>query len=98
MAKFDVYRLETGELLLDCQADLLSSFNTRVVVPLLKEGEAPPPASRLNPIFDVNGKRCVMATQFIASVPVRELGTPIAKLADQDSAVSNALDMLFIGF
>ena len=52
MAKFDVYRQKLGGChVLDCQADLLSDLNTRLVVPLLPIGEAPKPAIRLNPIF-----------------------------------------------
>ena len=74
MAKFDVYRQKQGGwLVLDCQADLLNDLNTRLVVPLLPINQAPKPAVRLNPIFEVEGERLVMVTQFAASVPIREL-------------------------
>ncbi|WP_121119875.1 CcdB family protein [Croceibacterium ferulae] len=50
MAKFDVYRMRQGGILvIDCQADLLSGLNTRLVVPLLARSDAPQPAARLNP-------------------------------------------------
>ncbi|WP_327752834.1 CcdB family protein [Sphingobium sp. SJ10-10] len=99
MAKFDVYRQKQGGcLVLDCQADLLSDLNTRLVVPLLPIDQAPKPAIRLNPIFDVEGERLMMVTQFAASVPLRELGEIIHSLSPEQDAVSAALDMLFIGF
>ena len=98
MAKFDVYRQKQGGwLLLDCQADLLGDLNTRLVVPLLPIDEALKPAVRLNPVFEVQGERLVMMTQFAASIPIRELGEIVQSLRlEQDVCV--ALDMLIVGF
>ncbi|WP_176593479.1 CcdB family protein [Sphingobium sp. EM0848] len=99
MAKFDVYRQKLGGChVFDCQADLLNDLNTRLVVPLLPIGEAPKAAIRLNPIFDVEGERLVMVTQFAASVPVRELGEVVQSLSPKQDAISAALDMLIVGF
>ncbi|MGQ8367361.1 CcdB family protein [Glaciecola sp. 1036] len=36
--------------MLNVQTDLLSGFNSRVVVPLIRSFEAPKPAKYLNPI------------------------------------------------
>ena len=85
-------------LLLDCQADLLSGLNTRFVVPLLPEREAPRPAARLNPLFEIDGQRLVMATQFCAAIPARELGERVGSLADHQDDIIDALDMLISGF
>jgi len=99
MAKFDVYRQKNGgALVLDCQADLLGDLNTRLVVPLLPMSEAPKPATRLNPIFEVEGEHFVMVTQFAASVPMRELGEIVLSLGSEQDAIGAALDMLIIGF
>jgi toxin CcdB len=99
MAKYDVHALGDGAaLVLDCQADLLRDLNTRFVVPLLSETEAPRPAARLNPIFEIGNGRYVMVTQYAAAIPVRELGPPIASLADRQWDIGNALDMLISGF
>ncbi len=99
MAKFDVFRRRSGTgYLLDCQADLLSQLNTRFVVPLLPAREAPKPAARLNPLFELEGESCVMMTQFAAAVLVTELGEKILSLSDQDIVIINALDMLISGF
>lgn len=99
MAKFDVYaRRDGGELVLDCQANLLSDLNTRFVVPLLPEAEAPRPAARLNPVFVVRGERMMMATHFALAIPVKELGEQIVSLLSEQDAIGNALDMLISGF
>jgi len=98
MARFDVYRNVDGTLLLDCQANILSSLNTRFVVPLLPPDGAPVAGYGLNPSFQVEGKSLVMYTQYAASVPVRELGPSVASLAAEADKVVNALDMLISGY
>jgi len=99
MAKFDIHRRHSGSgFLLDCQADLLSDFNTRLVVPLLPEADAPKPAVRLNPVFEIQGQRVIMVTQFAAAVLTQELGECVGSLLAEQDAVGNALDMLIGGF
>lgn len=98
MARFDVYRTRAGRLVLDCQSDLLRHLQSRFVVPLLTSQELPSPARRLNPIFLIEGTQWVMATQFAATVPVRELGDTVTSLRDQDYAITTALDTLTSGW
>ena len=99
MARFDLYENREGAgYLLDVQANLMSSLNTRIVVPLLLRRDAPKPAGRLNPIFQIEGKAYIMATQFMASVPVSELGDRVGSLERRDVEIGDALDMLFVGF
>ena len=99
MARLDVHRQPDGALVLDCQADILSGLNTRLVVPLLPPGEAPAVAAdRLNPKFEIEGETVIMFTQFASAMPIRELGTPIVSLAKEHSAIMNALDMLLTGY
>jgi toxin CcdB len=98
MAKFDVYRMAHRDgYLLDCQADLLSEFATRFVAPLLPIAEAPSPVRRLNPIFEIEGRRYVMVPQLATSVQLSELQTRITSLAEHDLIVGNALDILISG-
>ena len=98
MARFDVYPGARGRgYLLDCQADLLSDLETRVVVPLLPASGIPQ-ASRLNPVFDVEGDTVVMGTQLIFAMPVERLSARVASLAKEHLVVMNALDMLFSGY
>ncbi|WP_084766384.1 CcdB family protein [Nitrococcus mobilis] len=99
MARFEIFQNESGSgYLLDVQSDLLSGLNTRVVVPLLPQSSAPSPADRLNPLFEVEGEKVIMATQFMAAVPAAELRSGIGSLAEEQHEISTALDMLFFGF
>ncbi|MFP5435998.1 MAG: CcdB family protein, partial [Alphaproteobacteria bacterium] len=67
-------------------------------VPLMLETDAPKPAARLNPVFEIEGKPCVMVTQFAATVPVSELKVRLVSLREDSLAIGNALDMLICGF
>lgn len=96
MAQFDVCRLGAG-LVIDCQADLLDRLDSRFVVPLVERAAAPPPATRLNPIFEIAGGDYVMATQFASAVQRKELGEAIASLADHGFEIIGALDVLIGG-
>lgn len=99
MARFDVYRHQSGSgYLLDCQADVLSELSTRLVVPLLQPTEGPPRIGRLNPAFCIEDKDVVMYTQYVGSIPTRELDLPVASLAEQNTTIMNALNMLISGF
>lgn len=96
MAQFDVHRVD-GVLVVDCQSDLLASLNTRVVIPLLERDAGLKPATRLNPVLDVEGSPYVMATQFIATVPAQLLGSAIASLAARNIEIIGAMDFLLTG-
>jgi toxin CcdB len=98
MARFDVHPApDRAGYLLDCQADLLSHLNTRLVVPLRRPAEAPIAAARLNPRFEIKGETFVMVTQFASAVPVRDLAPTILSLDDQHDRIMAALDMLITG-
>jgi toxin CcdB len=99
MARYQVFRIRDGDgYLLDVQNDLLDDLNIRAMVPLMLPEAAPMPARRLNPAFEVEGRRHLMVTQYIAAVPVAELGSLVATLRVHDNAITEALDMLFQGF
>ena len=99
MARFDVHRgVGQADLVLDCQSDLLRGLNTRFVVPLQRPGNAPLPARRLNPTFEIDGQTYVMVTQFAAAIAVRDLGEVVASLKAEDATITNALDMLISGY
>lgn len=99
MARYEVYQAPGGPgWWLDVQADVLDVLNTRIVVPLLPEAQAPVPAKRLNPVFEVDGERAVMVTQYLSAVPVRVLGRPMGSLVDKADEIGAALDMVFVGF
>lgn len=99
MARFDVFPKPDGPgYLLDCQADILATLNTRFVVPLLPPEEAPIAGQRLNPDFQIEGATVIMYTQFAAALPRSDLTRPVASLSDEHVAIMNALDMLLAGY
>ncbi|MCA0271130.1 MAG: CcdB family protein [Proteobacteria bacterium] len=99
MARYDLYRAPEGPgWWLDVQADVLDALSTRVVVPILPEAQAPVPAKRLNPVFEIEGSRAVMVTQFLSAVPLRVMGRPVGSLAEKADEIGVALDMVFLGF
>ena len=97
MAKFDVFELRSGGLVVDVQADLLDHLNTRAVVPLLNRAHAPQPAKKLNPVFQVDGTEHVLMTQFLAAIRVSELGRKVDSLDERFAEITTALDMVFHG-
>ncbi len=98
MARFDVYETPgEGAYLLDCQADLLSHFKTRFVVPLIPAPRSAA-ATRLHPIFHVDGRDMVMVTQLASAVTASELSRKVTSLAEEHSAIINAIDMLVSGY
>jgi len=96
MAQFDVHHVD-DMLVVDCQSDLLASLNTRVVIPLLKNENAPKSAERLNPVIEINGSSYVMATQFVATVPKNALGKPVVSLAARNIEIIGTMDFLLTG-
>lgn len=97
MPRFDLFR-DGDDYLLDVQANTLEDLNSRVVVPVQRPEKAPRPGRRLNPAFDIDGRRYVMVTQFISAVPATELRQPFDNLSRYRDDITAALDMLFQGF
>ena len=99
MARFDIHRIAGFDgYALEVQADLLASFATIVVIPLIPLEKASKPVSRLNPVFRIGGQRYVMQTQAIAAVPRKELGARAGSLTEHHFEIVAALDMLLSGF
>lgn len=104
MAQFDVYRNVNPAsrtripYLLDVQSDLLDPLATRVVVPLCKpevlKGRL---AERLNPVFEVEGRKVAMLTPELAGVSRKMLGDKIDNLSGERMAIIAALDLLIAG-
>lgn len=99
MTRFRVYPSPDGNgYLIDVQADSLSRFNTRMVIPLLPLDIAPKPAKTLNPMFDINGGTYSMVTQYMAAMPVRMLKDAIFSVEDRRDEIVAAIDLLLEGF
>lgn len=95
MAQFDVYADGgTGGYLLDVQTDILRDLNTRLVVPLMLADRVPPALKRLNPQFEIDGRRTTMATQLMAAIPAPELRHRVGTLKSERYVVLGAIDFL----
>ncbi len=97
MAQFDVHRFRGGYLL-DCQSDIFDRFDTRFVVPLMPTAEVPRNFPRLMPIFDLDGRSFLMATQLASAIAAKDLGKAHMSLADHRYRIQAALDMLISGY
>lgn len=93
VAQFDVHRLGQG-LVLDCQSDLLSELDNRVVAPLVLRSGPSEVIWRLNPVFSIDGQDYVMKTQFLTAVERRRLGLIVASLSDRSYDITGAIDVL----
>ncbi len=104
MAQFDVYRNANPAsrarvpYLLDVQSDLIDTLSTRVVVPLCKpevlRGKL---AERLNPVFEVEGRKMVLLAPELAGVSRKALGETVANLAHRRDSIIAALDLVITG-
>ena len=98
MAQYDVHRLESGGLVLDCQADAVSDLvSTRFVVPLFDPVTVPQTMKNLHPLLRLQDTTVLMATQLATAVPAKDLSPPIANIEGQRYAILNALDFLITG-
>ena len=99
MARFHVHPAPAGNgYVLDVQADAMSHFNTRLVIPLLPLDAAPMPAKILNPVFEISGVRYSLVTQYMAAIPFKLLKPPVFSAADRQDEIVAAIDLLLQGF
>jgi toxin CcdB len=96
MAQFDVFRLNSGLLVVDLQTDLIGIEASRVVAPLREAGRyvAFP---GLTPQVDFDGAPWIVRIQELAAVPGAELRNHAGSLAVHGDALKRALDILIDG-
>ena len=98
MARLDLHRNRDGiGYLLDVQADILRSLNSRLVIPVLPLEQAPPPAGKLNPLVTVEGIVHSVVTQHMAAVSIGLLGVVVGSFDGRDTEVTAAVDFLISG-
>ena len=96
MAQFDLYRLASGQLVVDLQTDLIGIEASRIVAPLRDAGRyAAFPG--LTPSVEVAGSVCIVRVQEMAAVPGSELREVVGSLAAHRDALKRALDILIDG-
>lgn len=98
MAQYGVYALPDGMLVVDLQHDLVDA-GTRVVAPLMPVDASLPAITRLEPVFEIEGRRLALHTAELAAIRSSLLrGEAVADLSHEDAVIRAALDMLFCGF
>jgi toxin CcdB len=96
MAQFDLYRLSSGQLVVDLQTDLIGIEVSRIVAPLRAAGQyAAFPG--LTPIVEIDGSPWIVRIQELAAVPGTELKQPVGSLVEYRTALKRALDILIDG-
>lgn len=98
--QYALYRMPKGRAgyLVDVQANRLSHFRFRVVVPLLPAENTPPELPRLNPVFVIDGERFVLTPNAIATIARGELGDVAGDLVDHQDEIQIAFEVLLKGF
>ncbi len=97
MAQFDVYRMQSGGLVLDVQADIFAEIGTRLVVPLMRQEATAPTTPRLHPRFLVGGEELILMTELAAAIRTSDLRERVASLAEERLRIIGAIDVLLGG-
>ncbi len=106
MARFDIYpnpdQTEKFNVpyFMDVQCDLLSSLDSRIVVPMRRADRFPKVVlpQNLLPVFEIEGLTCIMETPKLAAVPIKILKSRVTSLSEHHATVTTTLDFLFQGF
>jgi toxin CcdB len=84
--------------LLDIQASLLESLQTRVVAPLVKTSVLQKKAiDRLTPIVTFEGEKYLLLIPQLSGIDKADLGTRAGDLSRYREAIVAALDFMFLG-
>jgi toxin CcdB len=79
------------------QCNFLSSLATVIVAPVMIETEANI-ITKLNPAFEISGKKYRTSMADLAGIPRTRLGEVVTNLGDQHTDFISAIDLLFSGF
>ena len=99
VAQFDVFRVGKRQLglAIDCQSDMVTGFETRLMAPLVQPGTVARPLPRLHPVVKIEDEEWVIATHLAAAVPQVELGPKLVSLANERDRIVAAFDVLLTG-
>ena len=104
VAQFDVYQnpnvaqREVFPFLVQIQSDQLSSFSTRLIMPLQRLKLAPGALPRrLSQTVLIQGESLCLAAHFMAAIRTKMLGKPMADLAADRSLILDAVDAVISG-
>ncbi|KIC14332.1 CcdB family protein [Leisingera sp. ANG-Vp] len=97
MAQFDVFRMQSGILVVDLQTDLIGINASRIVAPLREEG-AYSAFPGLTPRVRIDGDSWIVRIQELAAVPGAELRERVGSLHKERDQLKRGLDILIDGF
>ena len=101
MAQFDVYKNENERTnknvpyLLDIQNDILSSLDTRIVIPLVFSLAK---VDGLTKRLYVNDELLYLYTDQMATIPFSLLSEKVCSLKEESEEIKNSIDFLIYGF
>ena len=78
------------------QHNILKASNQRLVVPLVVEHEIKP-MGRLNPAFEIEGRKVYLQPLEMAAFPARSLQRHVANLEDFHYQIIGAIDLVLTG-
>ena len=93
MAQFDLYRLASGQLVVDLQTDLIGIDASRVVAPL-RAADRYVAFSGLTPLVEAEGSQWIVRIQELAAIPGGDLRDRVGSLVEHRDALKRALDIL----
>lgn len=104
MSQFDVHRnigknARAIPFVVIVQSSAFDERRSRIVIPLARKDGVPADlgllASRLNPVFTVEGVEVTLHALQIVSVPLDALGEKVGSLSARSDAIVDALDEVF---
>lgn len=104
MSQFCVYKNSGASnqhipYLLDVQNELLTSLETRMVIPLIRESSFKGSGiSTLTPKVEINGEALFLLTPQMAGVSKRLLTEEVYNLSDFRYEILAAINLLIVGF
>jgi toxin CcdB len=99
VARFSVHRIvESDQLVVDLQSNLLDELKTRIVAPLVPASLLLHSLTRLHVRVEVSGIGYSVAGHLLTAVPISEMGPAIADLSRHADEITAAVDFAFQGF
>ena len=79
------------------QTDLARGSRERAVAPVAPRASFPAIGGRLTPIVTIERDEFVLLLTSVTTIPVQDLGTAVASVADRRNDILAAIDYLFFG-
>ena len=102
--QYDVYpnpssgTREIYPYVVDVQSDLLSNFQTRLVIPLrLHESDLDDLPNRMSPVFVIKNTRVFLTPFLAAAIHKKNLKKSVANLRSQSHEITSAIDSVISG-